>query len=347
MSKADESDRARLEALFSIDAGTGAFDELLTRRLIFLMGKGGVGKTTLSIALAMTAELQGKRVLLTEVGDSRGIGRYFDTQPDIHPKKVSSAIWIARVDPKDELTAYLHFHMKSGFIANRITQSRLFDYLLAATPGLKEIMTLARIWRWEKAKNKSGSPVYDTIIVDAPATGHGLSLLRLPKMLVEMIRVGPIAAQVNAVQQLLLDPERTALTLVTLPEELPVNETLEMIDIAQDVVGISVQAVFINGVYPVFITPEEFSRLQALDRDCADSDDEDCADLRRAEEVARRQIVRNAAQQVHMSQIRDTAPGHVIHVPYYFTNDLGQDEIRKIASSLGRQLSDASRGEEE
>lgn len=344
MSKADESDRTQLEALFSIGAGAHALDELLTRRLVFLMGKGGVGKTTLSVALALTAEMLGKRVLLTEIGDSRGIGRYFDAQPDVRPKQISPAVWIARVDPKDELTAYLHFHMKSGFIANRITQSRLFDYLLAATPGLKEIMTLARIWRWEKAKNAGGAPNYDIIIVDAPATGHGLSLLRLPQMLVEMIRVGPIAAQVNAVQKMLLDRERTALTLVTLPEELPVNETREMIAIAADEVGISVQAVFINGVHPVFITPDEFSKIREVDRNCADAD-ADCADLRFAVDVARRQIVRNAAQQIQIGQVREAAPGHVIHIPYYFTNDLGEEEIRKIASSLRRQISDAPHGD--
>ena len=303
MSKEGEADRAQLETLFSINVDGRSLKELLSHRLIFFMGKGGVGKTTLSVALALTAEMMGKRVLLTEIGDSSGIERYFDVAPDIRPKQASSSLWIARVDPKDELTAYLRFHMKAGFIANRITQSRLFDYFLAATPGLKEIMTLGRIWRWEKAIDTAGRPAYDIVIVDAPATGHGLSLLRLPKMLVEMIRVGPIAAQVHEVQNLLLNPAQTALTLVALPEELPVNETLEMISIAQDEVGISVQAVFVNGVYPVFITPDELFGLQDSVQNCIESG-AGCDDLRFATNAARRQVVRNAAQQGQMDQLR-------------------------------------------
>ncbi|PIP37188.1 MAG: hypothetical protein COX19_17265, partial [Desulfobacterales bacterium CG23_combo_of_CG06-09_8_20_14_all_51_8] len=115
----------------------------------------------------------------------------------------------ARVDPRAELEAYVRAHVSPGFIAGKIIRSRLFDYLFEAAPGLKEVMSLGRLWRWETSGRNLPDAAFDLIIVDAPATGHALSLLRLPDMLIHMIRVGPVANQIRKLQSLLKDPRKT------------------------------------------------------------------------------------------------------------------------------------------
>jgi len=297
--------------------------ELLDRRLVFVMGKGGVGKTTLAMALAYAAESAGKRVLLAETEDSPSIGRIFG-EPDLteSPVSVSGKIWIARINPKAELEAYTHFHIKSGFISRRITKSRLFDYLSEATPGLKEIMTLGRLWRWERARHKDGRPIYDIIIVDAPATGHALSLLRLPKTLIDMIRVGPIVSQVTDLQKLLRDDRKTWLTLVCLPEELPVRESIELMDIAGEELNIPVRVVFLNGVYPPLFTPEEEARLGIPE----------IGDLELIQRAARHQFKRRRIHEGYIEQLNALPTGPVVEVPYLFANELTVRDIRRIAS---------------
>lgn len=315
-----ETDGNRLDALFE-------------RRLIFVLGKGGVGKTTLSAALAIAAERMGKRVLLAEIGDSDAIGQVFinDTLPE-SPLKLADRIWGARVNPKSELALYVHDHINSRFFANRITRSRLFDYLAEAAPGLKEIMSLGRIWRWTMETDAAGNSAYDLIIVDAPATGHALSLLRLPRVLIEMIRIGPIVREVKQLEALLKDPARTWLTLVALAEELPANEALQLYQTAEAELGMPLKMVFINAVYPETLTPSEVAQVDNLINYCQENDP-DSSGLRLLE-AADRLIRMRRRQQPYIDQIKGVAGGGVMKIPIYYSNHLSIGDIGDIAASL-------------
>ncbi len=302
--------------------------QLFSRRLIFVMGKGGVGKTTISVALGKAAARDKKKVLLLEIGDTGTIGNIFNKKvlPEV-PLKLSSNIWGARVNPKAELAAYTNAYVNSGFIANRIVKSRLFNYLAEATPGLKEVMSLGCIWRWEKKKKEQLENAFDLIIVDAPATGHALSLLRLPDLLINMIRVGPLVAQIRRLQNLLKDHRKTCILLVTLAEELPVNEAMEFYCLAEDELHMPVAATFINCVYPVLFDKDEVRQIKRMK-------DQFEANLPNPHhvilETALRQINRRNIQQTYIDRIRAKTTGHVREIPFYFTNDLTLIHIEEL-----------------
>ncbi|MFO8113609.1 MAG: ArsA family ATPase [Desulfosalsimonadaceae bacterium] len=311
--------------------------QLLSRRLIFVMGKGGTGKTTLSLSLAFAAEKAGKRVLLAETEEGTAIGRLFgQTEINETPIPVSEGISIARVRPKAEMAAYAHFHIRSGFIAKRITGSRLFDYLATATPGLKEIMTLGRLWRWERDRQESGSPVYDIIIVDSPATGHVLNLLRLPKTLIRMIRVGPLVSQVKQLDALLKDTDRTALALVSLPEELPVKESVELMAIAHDEIGVSVRIFFLNGIYPDIFSSRTVENAHGMifSEDRIDGLRKAVSNPKALDAVvaaARHQHSRREIHEKYIDYIHTAVSCPVVEIPFFYTNDMAVGDMRQIA----------------
>lgn len=317
-----------MNELLSCSGDLEAIPDLLSSRLVFVMGKGGTGKTTLSVCLAFIAEKMGLTTLIVEIGDSAGTAQFFG-KSDVgnETSRISSNIWTTGVDPRAELVAYTHYHMKSGFIAGHITKSRLFDYLLAATPGLKEIMTLGRIWRWVMAGPGADGLKFDRIIVDAPATGHGLSLLSLPKNLGEMIRVGPIAGQVQDIQNLVTDSSRTAITVTTLPEELPVNETLEMITTAKRDIGVNISPVFINSVCPDIFTSEEYEAAKGFFPGMGQG-------RLIGPRLIKSWINRRCAQQTYIDQILANVTCPVIRLPFFFTNELSTQEVWKLAEDL-------------
>jgi anion-transporting ArsA/GET3 family ATPase len=309
-------------------------ERLFSRRLIFVMGKGGVGKTTISILLGMAAACQEKKTLLVELGDSDAIGGIFacGSLPE-NPLLLSENLWGARVNPKSELESYTHAHINSKLISNRITRSRLFDYLFAATPGLKEVMSLGRIWRWERATDESSAPLFDLIIVDSPATGHGLSLLRLPRQLVQMIRVGPIASQIRDLQGLLLNPHKTCLALVTLPEELPVNETIELYASSESQLNIPVNTTFINCVWPKTYSSADIETIRLLSKKLS-TDSSASTPLKMLLEAAERHIRQRNLQEKHIAQIVATMRCPVVEMPFCYTNDLTFADIDQMSKLI-------------
>jgi anion-transporting ArsA/GET3 family ATPase len=316
-------------------------NNLFEKRLLFITGKGGVGKTTISGALALAATGLGKKVLLVDVGGDDSLARLFKANSIEHiPAEVHPQIDAVRVDPKETVEEYVHTFVKSKMVADRITRSAFFDHLVAATPGMREIMTMGKIWMWESARHDdTGEYVYDLILVDAPATGHGLSFLQTPQVLRDMIAVGPIREQTEKVQALLRDRQRTMLNIVTLPEDLPVSETLQLYSAATQQLRMLVGCVFINGVYPKLFTLREAAEVKRLLRTFRHDAVSGNGDYRLPLlQSARVQIGRRTQQEFYMKKLKDQIKADFVEIPYLFTAGMDLETLQTMAAELSRSV---------
>jgi anion-transporting ArsA/GET3 family ATPase len=224
---------------------------LLERRLVIVTGKGGTGKTTVAAALAAAAAGRGRRVLLAEVGRDEQIPALFDAAAAGYAgREVHPGVTALRIDPFEALGEYLSLQIGLRAPVAFVLRNRAFRQLMEASPGWRELITLGKLWHLEQMQAAPGRPRFDWIVVDAPATGHGVSFLSAPRVVVSAVRAGPLRRQAAQVEALLEDPERTVLLPVTLAEELPVRETGELVRRVREDVGIAVDRVVVNAVLP-------------------------------------------------------------------------------------------------
>ncbi len=226
---------------------------LLDRRLIFVTGKGGVGKTTVAHALGRVAARHGRRVIVAEL-----------TQPGaggIEEVELAPGLFTITIDPQAAMDEYLR--VKAGVAGGALSHSRLFAALAMATPGLRELLGIGKIWELAQFERRTrGGEVYDLVVVDAPATGHGVAALRTPRVFAEAARVGPIARQAETIAATIADRAFTAIVAVSLAEEMPVRETLALADtLAED--GLELDRVVLNGRYPERFDARELALIAA------------------------------------------------------------------------------------
>ncbi|MFP4031140.1 MAG: hypothetical protein ACLFTV_06225, partial [Desulfococcaceae bacterium] len=233
-------------------------------------------------------------------------------------------LWAARIDPHQALREYVHLHVKVPFMAGAITKTNLFDHIAEGTPGLRELMTLGQLWRWSLHKIPE-APEVDQLIFDGPATGHFRSLLRQPKALADLMKSGPLVDQTRKVRELLENPEKTGIVLIALPEELPVNETLEFLRDPE--MAPRVELVVVNAMAPTFFSPEEAETL--LER-CEKVIGALPPDL----EASRRMILRRRAQEALVTKLRAAWDGPVMEMPFSFAARKGPDGVAEMADRL-------------
>jgi anion-transporting ArsA/GET3 family ATPase len=292
---------------------------LLRRRLIFVTGKGGVGKTTVSLALGLAASRNGMRTIVADLeGEPRRAGA--DAEPE--ERQVADGLYRTSIDPQSAMEEYLLLKLPPP--ANQLLrQSKLFGAFAMATPGMRELLCIGKLWELAQLERRSRDAApYDLVIVDAPASGHGAAMLRTPRTFAEIARVGPISSQAQTIARTLADPAFTAVATVTTPEEMPVSETLllrEMLLAAPD--PMEIQSVILNGRHPDRFTPQDLDLLSA-------QDDSPAIELALA---ANRRAENESAQE---RRLADVFGDRVITLPYLFRAELELDDIELLSRDL-------------
>jgi anion-transporting ArsA/GET3 family ATPase len=303
--------------------------ELLDKRLVIVTGKGGVGKTTLSIALGMRAAAEGKKTIVCEVSSQENASRMFDhTTVGFHEVELEENLWSISIDPDESMREYVLLQLKVRAMRDMLFRSHIFNYLAAATPGLKELVTIGKIWELAQLdrKVKSGNK-YDLVIVDAPATGHGVGFLQTPRTFASIARVGPIHSQAQTLDNFITNHDNTGVAIVALPEEMPVNESAALEHDLTEEVGVAVDRVYLNGLYPERFTKAEAERLGDL------AEGEDGAP-RAAARAALSEHGRARSQRAQLARLRRRAKAPVKTLPFLFEPDLGPEAARRLSKRL-------------
>lgn len=296
---------------------------LLDRRLVVVTGKGGTGKSTLSAALALSASRKGKKVLVCEVVARERVADFFGRPASgTQIRELLPNLYSVHVRPREAMREYALMIIKYETLYKLAFENPAARYFLAAAPSLAEIVMLGKVW-WHATRDiERGRPRWDLVILDAPATGHGLTFLTVPEVFLRLVQEGPLARDMRGMQSLLADPAKCSVCVVTLPEEMPANEAIEL-DRALRKHGFPAGPLFLNGhVASRFSSPEllQVTRGGPL--------------LAAAGEAADDHESRAALSAQYEAVLREAVPRALITIPFLFERSFGAHAIEKIARSL-------------
>ncbi len=292
-------------------------------KLFIVAGKGGVGKTTVTAALAVMAAEAGMRTLIVEVEGKTGLGAAFGRgELGYDEIEVADRIRARTITPDQALLEYLSDHGMRR-LSKRLSTSGVLDVVATAAPGIKDILVLGKVKQLERGGQS------DLIVLDAPAAGHAVTFLTSARGLLDAVRVGPVRTQAEEVLAMLTDPDRCQVLLVTLPEETPVNEAVETAARLRERVGVRLGAVVVNGLYPAM------DGLAPQPEQLAELPDGDAQSLLAAAAFRRS---REELQRDQMARLEENLDLPQLHLPYLFRPELGRAEIDELASALSKAV---------
>jgi len=235
------------------------------RRFLFVTGKGGVGKSLISAALAVRAAQQGERTLWVEMSESPRGGHFFPNfEPCYDLAPIRENLWGMNLRVQPAIEEYLAVAFKLPFLTRMIARNTLFQVLTGALPGLDSLIPLGKIW-YELGRRRGRKPYWDRIILDAPATGHALAMLRFPQAALDIVSSGNVADRAREIDAILADTELTGLIAITSLEELPVDETVDLLSRVHAETAYRFDGVVCNQVLPDIGANEHQRYLAWLD----------------------------------------------------------------------------------
>jgi hypothetical protein len=308
----------------TVTDAAGADPFFTASRVVIVAGKGGVGKTAVTAALAVAAARQGLTPLIIELEGKSGLASMFGQEPLDYEEVVladaaatgGGEVRARTLTPDDALVEYLD-DAGLGRLSKRLVSSGVVDMVSTAVPGLRDIVVLGKVKQIEQRMASGDATAPDLIVIDAPAAGHAITFLRSARGLLDAVRVGPIQSQARDVQAMLSDGERTQVVLVTLPEETPVNELVETAFSLEDEVGVSL----------------------GLDADPAEAADGAGTSLRKGEAATLAAAAdfrrhRIALQAEQLARLDETLPLPQVHLPFLFAAELDPAGLDLLADAV-------------
>lgn len=304
------------------------------RRFIFVTGKGGVGKTTVSAALARALASRGKRVLIAMCNAKERISAMFASEmvgPEI--VHVAERVWAVNIDPEHAFQEYGRMVLKVPGLYRIVFENRYVRSFLPAVPGLPEWAMLGKAWFHTTERDENGANRFDVVVLDAPATGHGLDMLRVPKVIMEVVPPGVLRRDAEAAWKMFTDPEATSVVVVTMPEELPITETLELVATINTELQLPLGALVVNGfLSPLFSEPER-SELSKVNPDPPPpAAGESPSAAKSAVVAAARRAIQERLQAGSLERLASLAVPQRIVLPYLYDDVAAPASIERLAT---------------
>jgi anion-transporting ArsA/GET3 family ATPase len=304
--------------------------DVFDRRLLLVVGKGGVGRSTVAAAIAAKLAAQGKRTLLFETNANDRFGTYFD-KPPVGTELVQLApnLFAVNTNPAAALEEYGLMILKFKSVYEMVFENRVTKAFLRAIPGLDDYSLLGKAW-FHTTEEKRGKLIWDHVVFDMPASGHSVSMLRVPWVITDTVPEGPLTRDARTVKELLTDRARTSAILVTLAEEMPVNEAIEL-EQKLSSLGIVPQQIVCNQIYPAHF-PAGAPVTRVLD--ALASDPNLHTPLREVVEHASLSRDRRALNERYLGELRKRAQTPVRELPMMFAPTLDSAHVKQLGELL-------------
>lgn len=303
---------------------------LFDRRLILVLGKGGVGRSTVAAAIAGQCAARGRRTLLYETNANDRFGNYFDKPPvGTDPVQLADKLWAVNATPASALAEYGLMILRFKSVYEMVFENRVTKAFLRAIPGLDDYALLGKAW-FHTTEEKRGKHIWDTVVFDMPASGHSVSMLRVPWVIVDTVPEGPLTRDARTVKQLITDAKRTAVVLVTLAEEMPTNEAIEL-EAKLTALGIVPQQLVVNQVFPDHI-PDGTPVTRVLDTLANEA--QLSSPLAEVTGHALLSRERRLLNEQYLAELARRAKTAIRELPLVFVKELGAAHIKALGAKL-------------